>query len=251
MDHETFPSTHLAPGPLSGQDAIDWAVSPGLVGYETALQTMQERVQLIAEGRARELIWLLEHPPLYSAGTSAKAGDLLDPHRFPVHWTGRGGELTYHGPGQRVVYVMLDLKRRFGGDIRAFVGLLEQWVIRTLADFGIKGETRPGRVGVWVQKRGEGGAEAKIAAIGVRVRRGISFHGLSLNVAPELAHYDGIVACGLSGFGVTSLAELGTAAHMKDVDISLRRAFEALVRPVAPGSAPASSDDERAAPRER
>jgi lipoyl(octanoyl) transferase len=229
----------MPPEPQSRLHTIDWVVSPGLVAYEAALEIMHERVRMIAEGRACELIWLLEHPPLYTAGTSTKAGDLIDPHRFPVHWTGRGGELTYHGPGQRVVYVMLDLKRRFRGDIRAFVGALEQWIVGALADFGIRGETRRGRVGVWVSRGAEAGGEAKIAAIGVRVSRGISFHGLSLNVAPDLAHYAGIVPCGLSGFDVTSLADLGVAAAMKDVDISLRAAFEAVHGPVKPADDPA------------
>lgn len=237
----------MPPEPPSGHHAIDWAVSPEPVAYEAALDIMQERVHLIADGHAPELIWLLEHPPLYTAGTSTKAGDLIDPHRFPVHWTGRGGELTYHGPGQRVVYVMLDLKRRFKGDVRAFVGALEQWVIGALADFGISGETRRGRVGVWVRRGGEAAREAKIAAIGVRVRRGISFHGLSLNVAPDLAHYAGIVPCGLSEFGVTSLADLGVAAAMKDVDISLMAAFEAIAGPVKPAHGPVGGPADRPA----
>jgi lipoyl(octanoyl) transferase len=237
---------HMPPESKVGHHAIEWAVSPGLVAYQTALDIMQERVRLIAEGEAAELIWLLEHPPLYTAGTSTKAGDLLDPDRFPVHWTGRGGELTYHGPGQRVVYVLLDLKRRFRGDVRAFVGVLERWLIDALADFGIRGETRRGRVGVWVCKGTDGGAEAKIGAVGVRVRRGISFHGMSLNVAPDLSHYEGIVPCGLSGFAVTSLADLGIAALMKDVDISLGRAFETLVGTPRPGRDPVCGGPERA-----
>jgi lipoyl(octanoyl) transferase len=236
----------MPPEPQSG-NLIDWAVSSELVGYEDALEVMQERVQQIAAGQAPELVWLLEHPPLYTAGTSTKAGDLIDPNRLPVHWTGRGGELTYHGPGQRVVYVMLDLKRRFGGDVRAYVGTLERWVIDALARFGIRGETRKGRVGVWVARGAGPGDEAKIAAIGVRVRRGIGFHGLSINVAPDLTHYEGIVPCGLAGFAVTSLADLGANAEMKDVDISLRTTFEALVGPVTAAPDPASGSAERVA----
>jgi lipoyl(octanoyl) transferase len=226
------------------QQEIDWALSHGPVPYDAALAAMQGRVRDIGDGSARELIWLLEHPPLYTAGTSTKADDLLDPGRFPVHWTGRGGELTYHGPGQRVVYVMLDLKRRFNGDVRAYVRALEEWIIDTLDGCGIRGETRPGRVGVWV-RRGAGGEEAKIAAIGVRVRRGVSFHGLSINVAPELEHYSGIVACGLKGFAVTSLADLGSRATMKDVDISLRTHFESVFGRVAPVSSPVPGEDAR------
>jgi lipoyl(octanoyl) transferase len=204
---------------------IEWAVSGEPVAYEFAVGAMEDRVRRIADGAAHEMIWLLEHPPLYTAGTSAKRADLIDPDRFPVHWTGRGGELTYHGPGQRVVYVMLDLRARFGGDVRAFVGALEQWVIGALARLGVVGETREGRIGVWV-RRERTADEAKIAAIGVRVRRGVSFHGLSLNVAPDLSHYQGIVPCGLADFPVTSLADLGVAATTKDVDISLKLAFE-------------------------
>lgn len=224
------------------QPEIDWAESSGLVAYDAALAAMQQRVRDIGDGSARELIWLLEHPPLYTAGTSTKAGDLLDPGRLPVHWTGRGGELTYHGPGQRVVYVMLDLKRRFKGDVRAYVRALEQWTIDALARLGVAGEMRPGRVGVWVQR---GDAEAKIAAIGVRVQRGVSFHGLSINVAPDLEHYSGIVACGLKGFAVTSLADLGSRAAIKDVDISLRTVFESAIGPVAPVSGPVAGEIER------
>src|ERR1700733_732556 len=187
----------LKPAPLSPPQAattaepshapVAWQVSPGLVGYEEAVALMRDRVEAIAAGRAPELVWLLEHPPLYTAGTSAKPVDLLDAGRFPVHATGRGGQYTYHGPGQRVVYVMLDVKARFGGDVRAFVAALEGWIIDALAEFGIDGVIRPGRVGVWVQRGPEqGGREDKIAAIGVRLRRWISSHGLAINVAPDL-----------------------------------------------------------------
>jgi len=222
-------------------DAIEWAVSSEPVGYEIALSRMEERVAAIAAGDAREIVWLLEHPSLYTAGTSAKAGDLLLPHRLPVHWAGRGGEFTYHGPGQRVAYVLLDLRRRFAGDVRAFVAALEAWIIATLKSHGVTGETRPGRIGVWVRgSETNPNREAKIAAIGVRVRRGVSFHGLSLNVAPDLAHYAGIVPCGLRGYAITSLAELGHPVAMKDVDISLKSAFERRFGPIAPVRDPLS-----------
>jgi lipoyl(octanoyl) transferase len=216
--------------------AIDWRISTEPVPYEAAVQMMEERVRLIAEGAASELVWLLEHPPLYTAGTSADPSELIDPGRFPVYETGRGGKLTYHGPGQRIVYVMVDVRRRFGGDVHAFVHALEDGVIAALAPFGIAGERRAGRIGVWVALPGDAGGEAKIAAIGVRVRRGISFHGLALNVAPDLSHFAGIVPCGIRDRGVTSIASLGKAHAMKDVDISLRRAlgpiFEARMAPL-------------------
>jgi lipoyl(octanoyl) transferase len=179
-----------------------------------------------ASGGKRELVWTLEHPPIYTAGTSAKARDLAEPDRFPVHVTGRGGQYTYHGPGQRIAYTMLDLKAR-GGDVRAFVCSLEAWVIDTLATFGVTGCVREGRVGVWVERRGVDGVrrEDKIAALGIRIRRGISYHGVSLNVAPDLSHYEGIVACGLADFGITSLTDLGLDATMADVDAALQAAF--------------------------
>lgn len=180
---------------------------------------MEARVAAIAAGRESESIWLVEHPPLYTAGTSAKAADLLMPDRFPVHQTGRGGQFTYHGPGQRVVYVMLDLKRR-GADVRCFVHALEQWIIDTLALLGVEGERRDGRVGVWVQTAD--GTEAKIAALGVRVRKWVSFHGAAINVAPELAHFDGIVPCGLAGHGVTSFQALGCSVSMAALDQQLK-----------------------------
>jgi lipoyl(octanoyl) transferase len=204
---------------------IAWTVSPGLTGYEQAVHFMEDRVQQIRRGEAPELLWLIEHPPLFTAGTSTRPDGLTGPSPFPVHVTGRGGQFTYHGPGQRVGYVMLDLKRRFGGDVRAFVSALERWLIESLDPFGIKGETRPDRVGVWVRGHGDGG-EAKIAALGIRVRGGVSFHGVSLNVAPNLGHYEGIVPCGITDFGVTSLADLGAGASMKDVDMSLVTTFE-------------------------
>ena len=200
----------------------EWRTSADPVPYPDAVGAMEERVAAIRAGTARELVWLLEHPPLYTAGTSARAGELLDPERLPVYPSGRGGRYTYHGPGQRVAYVLLDLKVR-GADVRAYVGRLEEWLIAALAEFGVRGERRAGRVGVWVV-RGDG--EAKIAAIGVRIRRWVTYHGVSLNVAPNLDHYRGIVACGYDGYGVTSLADLGVAATMADVDRALRDSFE-------------------------
>lgn len=201
-----------------------WRVSSAPVPYEEAVAAMEARVAAIRAGTAPELVWLLEHPPLYTAGTSARAGDLLDPARFPVYPSGRGGRYTYHGPGQRVGYVMLDLERR-GRDVRAFVHDLEEWLIRTLAHLGMKGERRPGRVGIWVV-RPDGGGEDKIAALGVRVRRWVSFHGVALNVDPDLSHYDGIVPCGIREHGVTSLAKLGLRVSMAEVDAALRQSFD-------------------------
>ena len=193
---------------------------------------MERRVAAIRAGDAPECVWLLEHPPLYTAGTSAKPDDLLTPNRFPVHSTGRGGQYTYHGPGQRIAYVMLDLNKR-GKDVRAYVCALEGWVMATLSVFGVIGETREGRVGVWVT-RGDGGAgpEDKIAAIGVRVRRWVTFHGISLNVNPEIEHYSGIVPCGVNSHGVTSLAGLGKSVTMDEVDEALRASFETHFGPV-------------------
>ncbi|MCD7061192.1 lipoyl(octanoyl) transferase LipB [Pelagibacterium sp. HS1C4-1] len=204
----------------------EWTVSEGYVPYPMALETMRARAAAIAEGGAEEAVWLLEHPPLYTAGTSARPDDLLAPDRFPVFEAGRGGQYTYHGPGQRVAYVMLDLRQR-GRDIRALVNSLEQWVIDTLADFNIRGERREGRVGVWVRRPEKGPlAEDKIAAIGVRVSRWVSFHGISLNVAPDLGHYDGIVPCGISDRGVTSFEDLGQIVSLAEVDSALRARFE-------------------------
>lgn len=205
--------------------APEWLISDRPVPYEEAVAEMEKRAAAIAEGTAPELVWLLEHPPLYTAGTSADARDLIDPTRFPVFKTGRGGQFTYHGPGQRVAYVMLDLKRR-KPDVRAFVEDLERWLIATLADFNVKGELREGRVGVWVRRPNKGlTAEDKIAAIGVRIRKWVTFHGVSLNVDPDLDHFSGIVPCGISQHGVTSLADLGLTATMADVDIALKRNF--------------------------
>ncbi len=211
-------------GPLT--DAVGWAVSREPVDYADAVRAMQARAHAIASGSAGELVWLLQHPPIYTAGTSARDDEVLTPHRLPVHRTGRGGRITYHGPGQRIAYVMLNLKRR-GADVRTFVALLEDWLIATLADVGVAGEVRPGRVGVWVRRpeRGEG-VEEKIAAIGLRVSKWVSLHGISLNVAPNLTHYAGIVPCGIADHGVTSLADLGVNADMEVVDNVLRRHFE-------------------------
>ncbi|TVR96683.1 MAG: lipoyl(octanoyl) transferase LipB [Rhodospirillales bacterium] len=209
---------------LGSRSDVQWHVSSGLVDYPDALAVMEQRVAEIRAGTAPETVWLLEHPPLYTAGTSARPEDLIDPGAFPVFATGRGGRHTYHGPGQRVAYVMLDLLHR-GGDVRSYVHGLEHWVIAALARFGVAGQVRPGRVGVWVD-RGDG-TEAKIAAIGVRVRRWVTYHGIALNVAPDLSHYAGIVPCGIADRGVTSLQALGIAADMADVDAALYEGFSA------------------------
>jgi lipoyl(octanoyl) transferase len=209
---------------------VEWRISPCPVAYPEAVEAMDERVAAILAGEAPELVWLLEHPPLYTAGTSANRADLLDPDRFPVYPTRRGGEYTYHGPGQRVAYAMLDLNRR-GRDVRAYVHHLEDWVIRTLAEFDVTGERREGRVGVWVARPDKPPfadgrpAEDKIAAIGVRIRRWVSFHGIAINVDPDLGHFGGIVPCGIEGYGVTSLADLGLAVTMEDLDSALIRSF--------------------------
>lgn len=201
---------------------IEWRISDAPVPYAAAEAAMAERVEAIRAGTAPELVWLLAHPPLYTAGTSARESDLVEPGLFPVFRTGRGGQFTYHGPGQRVGYVMLDLKRR-GGDVRAYVHSLEEWLIRTLARFNVRGERRQGRVGIWID---EGhGKESKIAAIGVRIRHWVTFHGVSLNVDPDLSHYRGIVPCGLNDYGVTSLAALGIVVSMAEVDIAMKAAF--------------------------
>jgi len=215
------------PASLLRPEPVMWEAGAGLMGYAEAVARMERDAGAIAAAGAPERVWLVEHPPLYTAGTSARPGDLIDADRFPVHRTGRGGQYTYHGPGQRVGYVMLDLGRR-GQDVRAFVSGLEGWIIATLACFGVAGETRPGRVGVWVR---QAGGEAKIAAIGIRVRRWVTFHGIALNVAPELEHFSGIVPCGVTGHGVTSLAELGVPATMAEVDAALRRCFERIFGP--------------------
>ncbi len=208
--------------------APEWRVRPGLLPYPDAVTFMEERAAAIASGRAGELVWLVEHPPIYTAGTSANSADLLDA-RFPVFKTGRGGQFTYHGPGQRVVYLMLDLKRR-KPDVRAFVRDLEEWLIRALAEFGVKGERRTDRVGIWVAR--EDGGEDKIAAIGVRIRHWVTFHGVALNVAPDLSHFSGIVPCGVRGHGVTSFADLGVNASLQEVDAALTAAFQDVFGPV-------------------
>jgi lipoyl(octanoyl) transferase len=210
-----------------GGGEVEWRISAGPVPYPEAVTEMESRAADIAEHKAAELVWLLEHPPLYTSGTSGKEGDLLDP-RFPLFTTGRGGQLTYHGPGQRVAYVMLDLKRR-RPDVRAYVAGLEEWIIRTLDAFNVRGERREDRVGVWVRRPDKGaGYEDKIAAIGVRLRRWVSFHGIAINVEPELSHFSAIVPCGVVDprYGVTSLVDLGLPVTMEDVDVALRRAFE-------------------------
>ena len=211
---------------------VEWKVTPGLTDYETALAQMEARVEAVHAGTAPELVWLLEHPPLYTAGTSADPTDLTDPDRFPVFEARRGGQYTYHGPGQRVVYVMLDVGKR-GHDVRKFVQDLEAWVIATLAEFSLTGHIRDGRVGVWIERPDkplmpDGTlSEDKIAAIGIRLRKWISFHGLSINVEPDLEHFDGIVPCGITEHGVTSLVDLGLPVTMDDLDVALRRSFQA------------------------
>ncbi len=202
---------------------IEWRISDDLVPYPEAVAAMEARVAAIREGRASELVWLLEHPPLYSAGTSADPADLLEPGRLPVYQTGRGGQYTYHGPGQRVAYVMLDLRPR-GRDVGGFVRRLEAWLIDTLAGFDLNGERRPDRVGIWIDRGG--GKEDKIAAIGVRIRHWITYHGVALNLDPRLEDFDGIVPCGVVGHGVTSLADLGLTVTMAELDAALKASFE-------------------------
>jgi lipoyl(octanoyl) transferase len=216
-----------------------WAVSPGLIPYEAAVAAMEARAAAIAEGRASELVWLLEHPPLYTAGVSARAADLLQPERFPVFQSGRGGQFTYHGPGQRVAYVMLDLTQR-RRDVRAFVAALETWLIGALAGFNVQGEIREGRVGVWVERRPPGAPvrDDKIAAIGVKLRRWVSFHGVALNVEPDLSHFSGIVPCGQTEHGVTSLVDLGLPVTMDEADAALMASFRQLFGDVEPAQAP-------------
>jgi lipoyl(octanoyl) transferase len=224
-DRQSLDLTTFARSPEGG--AVEWRISEGSVPYPEAVAEMEARAAAIAARQADELVWLLEHPPLYTSGTSGKATDLLDP-RFPLFSTGRGGQLTYHGPGQRVAYVMLDLKRR-RPDVRAYVAGLEEWIIRTLDDFNVRGERREDRVGVWVKRPDKGpGYEDKIAAIGVRLRRWVSFHGIAINVEPDLSHFSAIVPCGVADprYGVTSLVDLGLPVTIEDVDIALRQAFE-------------------------
>jgi len=210
---------------------IEWRLSDTPVDYRAAVEEMERRVAAIRAGTAAELVWLLEHPPIYTAGTSAREEDLLEPGRLPIHRTGRGGQYTYHGPGQRIAYVMLDLRRR-GQDVRCYVHQLEEWIIRVLARFDVRGERRVGRVGIWVARHG--GREEKIAAIGVRVRQWVTYHGVALNLDPDLDHYRGIVPCGIAEHGVTSLARLGVAATMAEVDAALQCAFaEVFADPLA------------------
>jgi lipoyl(octanoyl) transferase len=231
-DRDTI-AAHLT---RSGDLPVEWAISDGTVPYPLAVTEMEACATAIAADEASERVWLLEHPPLFTAGTSARQADLLDADRFPVFRTGRGGEFTYHGPGQRVAYLMLDLNRR-GPDLRRYVAALEGWIIAVLAEFGVTGERRESRIGVWVRRPfkpplADGGpAEDKIAAIGIRVRRWVTFHGISLNVDPDLEHYSGIVPCGVSGYGVTSLADLGIVASMAEVDLVLRTEFERIFGP--------------------
>ena len=200
---------------------VRWEIAPVPVAYDAAVARMEREIEAIAKGEAAELVWLLEHPALYTAGTSAKESDLISPSRFPVHHAGRGGQYTYHGPGQRVAYVMLDLKKR-GQDVRGFVAGLEAWLIATLDALNVKGERREDRVGVWV---GRDAGEEKIAAIGIRVRHWVTFHGVSLNVDPDLSHFDGIIPCGVKEHGVTSLVDLGLPVTMADVDVALKNSF--------------------------
>jgi lipoyl(octanoyl) transferase len=222
----------------AGSPAVQWQVSDGLVGYEAAVSHMETQARLIAGGQAPEQVWLVEHPPLYTAGTSANAADLTSPDRFPVFQTGRGGQYTYHGPGQRVAYVMLDLNRR-APDLRRFVAALEDWIIGTLSQFQVRGERREDRVGVWVRRPDKPlnfdgtPAEDKIAAIGIRVRRWVTFHGISLNVDPDLTHFDGIVPCGVRQHGVTSLVDLGLPVTMADADLALKAEFQRVFGPVS------------------
>ena len=228
LSRDHLPHTFLA---KDGSPPAEWKTAPGLTGYVDAVKMMEARADLIRRGEAREQVWLIEHPALYTAGTSAKSTDLIEPDRFPVFDAGRGGEYTYHGPGQRVAYVMLDLKRR-REDVRAFVAALEEWIIRTLAAFNVRGERRDDRVGVWVVRPERpplpdgSPAEDKIAAIGIRLRRWVSFHGIAINVEPDLSHFGGIVPCGIEGYGVTSLVDLGLPVTMADLDIALKAAFE-------------------------
>ena len=236
MDRSTIEQGFL---PIPGTAAVEWLVSPGYTAYDDAVAFMERRVAAIREGSADELVWLVEHPPLYTAGTSARSEDLIDAERFPVHRSGRGGEYTYHGPGQRVAYVMLDLKRR-REDVRAFVAALEGWIITTRAAFNVRGERREDRVGVWVVRPDRPAApdgspaEDKIAAIGIRLRRWVSFHGIAINVEPDLSHFSGIVPCGVTDHGVTSLVDLGLPLTMADVDKELRAGFEHVFGPTVP-----------------
>lgn len=215
--------------PKPGMAPVEWRISDSPLAYESAVAAMEDRARAIAGGQASELVWLLEHPPLYTAGTSGQSDEVIDP-RFPVFATGRGGQTTYHGPGQRIAYVMLDLKQR-GPDVRRYVATLEEWIIRSLAAFNVRGERREDRIGVWVRRPDKGaGYEDKIAALGIRVQRWVTLHGIAINVEPELSHFGGIVPCGVKDtrYGVSSLADLGITATMHDLDIALRAEFEKL-----------------------
>lgn len=236
--------------PADGSAPVEWRVEDELVGYDEAVAAMEARAAAIAQGRAPELVWLLEHPPLYTAGTSAREADLVAPGRFPVHRSGRGGQYTYHGPGQRIAYVMLDLNRR-RPDLRAYVASLEAWIVATLDAFTIRAERREDRVGVWVRRPEKGeGTDDKIAAIGIRVKRWVSLHGISLNVEPDLGHFSGIIPCGVRGHGVTSLFDLGRIVTMPEVDMALRAAFEPIFGPTRNAGDPATGrDSSRAASR--
>jgi lipoyl(octanoyl) transferase len=239
--------------PAPGAPPAEWHVAEGLVDYEAALAVMAARAAAIAQAKARELIWLVEHPPLYTAGTSAQPQELIAA-RFPVYTAGRGGQFTYHGPGQRVGYVMLDLKRR-APDVRRFVATLEEWIIRTLSVFAVRGERRDDRIGVWVRRpdRGAGAFEDKIAAIGIRVQRWVTLHGFALNVAPDLSHFSGIVPCGIAEprYGITSLADLGQQVAMAEVDRALRTEFEPLFGVAADADAHTVASTENSSPRRR
>jgi lipoyl(octanoyl) transferase len=239
LDHALNLTVSAAPFGREDGAPAGWATSRGYVDYPAAVEAMEARAAAIREGRAGELVWLLEHPPLYTAGVSAKPGDLLDPDRFPVFRSGRGGQFTYHGPGQRVAYVMLDLDRR-QRDVHAFVAALETWIIGALARFNIDGEVRKGRVGVWVERRQPGvpPREDKIAAIGVKIRRWISFHGVALNVEPDLSHFGGIVPCGQAEHGVTSLVDLGLPVTLDEADAALKASFQKVFGPVEAAATP-------------
>jgi len=238
------PDSPLTDNPLT-TTGPEWRFGDTLVPYPEAVAEMEARMAAIRAGVAPELVWLLEHPPLYTAGTSARPDDLLDPGRLPVFRTGRGGQYTYHGPGQRIAYVLIDLDR-YGRDVRCHVWRLEEWAIRALARFNVRGERREGRIGVWIA--GAGGREDKIAAIGVRVRRWVTFHGLALNVDPELEHFRGIVPCGIAEHGVTSLAKLGITASVEDVDIALRGSFDAVFGDAPTCAAPSGLEAFRSPP---
>ncbi|HEV7255647.1 MAG TPA: lipoyl(octanoyl) transferase LipB [Mesorhizobium sp.] len=251
MNQAALPRAEIAVSfhPRVGSPPAEWRVEPGLVGYEDAVAFMEARAARIADGEADELVWLVEHPPLYTAGTSARPQDLIAPARFPVFATGRGGQYTYHGPGQRVAYVMLDLKRR-RQDVRALVAALEEWIIHALDRFNVKGERREDRVGVWVTRPEKSPlpdgrmAEDKIAAIGIRLKRWVSLHGIALNVEPELSHFTGIVPCGVRAFGVTSLVDLGLPVTMPDADAALLQAFREVLGSASPADRPEGAPDQ-------